>query len=119
MILKMKNTNNGDVLIDNIEQLTRIGITRDCGDTVEVKNSDKKVGVLKKREEILYDNVSLYNLTDTSEQMHVFNLVLKNTSDNRKEYRTVLFKGPGFLMNDAGHTIENYLLIEWVNYSIY
>ena len=108
MILKMMHTNNGDVLIDGIEQITKVGITRDCGDTVEVMNSESKIGEMRKREDVLYDILSLYNLSVPPDTMHVFNLVIKNNSDNRKEYRTVLFKGPGFLMNDSGHTMETF-----------
>ena len=111
MILKMMNTNQGDVLIDGIEQITRVGVSRDCGDTVEIKCSSS-IGNIKKRSDVLHDVLSLYNLEKIPEPMHVFNLILKNTSDNRKEFRTVLFKGPGFLMNDAGHTMENFPLME-------
>jgi len=108
MILKMMNTNNGNVLIDNIEQVTRVGITRDCGYTVEVIHKNSSVPKLKKREDVLYDILSLYNLSEEIEVMHVFNIVIRSAVDNRKEFRTILFKGPGFLMNDTGHTMEQY-----------
>ncbi len=106
------NTNSGNVLIDNIEQCTRVGISHDYGDTVEVICSNKKVKQLKKKEEVLYDIISLYNLSEEIKVMHVFNLVIRSVVDNRKEFRTILFRGPGFLMNDTGHTMETYSLPE-------
>ena len=112
MILKMMHTSNGDVLIDGVEQITKVGITRDCGDNVEVLNTESTIGEMRKREDVLYDILSLYNLTISPEPMHVFNLVIRNNSDNRKEYRTVLFKGPGFLLNDSGHTMEMFPLLQ-------
>ncbi len=112
MILKMMNTNSGNVLIDNIEQCTRVGISHDLGDTIEVICSKNKVRKLRKKEEILYDIVSLYNLSEEIKTMHVFNLVIRSVVDNRKEFRTILFRGPAFLMNDTGHTMETYFIPE-------
>jgi len=111
MILKMMHTNNGNVLIDNIEQATRVGISYDCGDTVKVIRPDGET-VLKTKEDVLYDILSLYNLSEDIGCMHVFNLVLRSNVDNRKEYRTILFRGPGFLMNNTGHTMETYEIPE-------
>jgi len=107
MILKMMNTNNGDVLIDSIEQLTKVGITSNYGDNVSVICPDESL-TERKREDVLYDILSIYNLSTPPKILHVFNLVIGNRSDGRKEYRTVLFHGPGFLMNNVGFTMENY-----------
>jgi len=111
MILKMMNTDHGNVLIDSIEQITRVGITRDLGETVEVIGKNK-IPVLRKKEEVLQDILSHYNMPEKPEILLVFNLVIRGNSDNRKEFRTVLFTGPGFLMNNAGYTLENYSLSE-------
>jgi len=111
MILKMMNTENGNVLIDNIEQITRVGITRDLGETVEIIGKNK-IPVLRKKEEVLCDILSHYNMPEKPDVLQVFNLVIRSVVDNRKEFRTVLFTGPGFLMNDTGFTISAYEIPE-------
>lgn len=113
MILKIENTDHGIVFIDGIEQLTNVGTSTDNGDTIKIVHT--VLGdeiVTREKNDVLYDIVSIYNLGREKEKVYVFNLVLRNTADNRKEYRSILFKGPGFLMNDAGYTVETYKMCE-------
>lgn len=108
MILKIVGTSCGNVLIDNIEQITRIGLTADMGDTIELVHAENTFPETKKKIDVLFDIVSMYNLSKKPDQLHVFNLVLRSNVDGRKEFKTVIFRGPGFLMNDTGHTMETY-----------
>lgn len=109
MILKIAGTSNGNVLIDNIAHITRIGVTFDLGETVELVHAENTFPVTKEKKHVTQDIVSLYNLNEGAEGLHVFNLVIRSNVDSRKEFKTVIFRGPGFLMNDTGHTMETYL----------
>ena len=105
MIFKVMNTDLGDILFDGIEQIIRAGETTDGGETVDMR-SQSEIITVKSMSEVQQGEIIYYNSRKNSGEMYVFNLIIRSKYDERKEYQTILFKGPAFLMNDAGHTME-------------